>query len=149
MASRRAQKILILCRANSCRSQMAAAFLERLDSALLIRSAGTNPVTEVHPLTIKVMKEAGIDISDREPVDIRKYIDEPWDFLITVCDVAKNECPTFHGKVERKIYYRFVDPLEFAVNQQRRSDIFRNVRDDIEFEMEEFYEMFISKKNSD
>jgi arsenate reductase len=140
-------KILILCRANSCRSQMAAAFLERIDPALFVRSAGTDPIEHVHPLTIKVLKELEIDISHRKPVDISVYLHESWDFLITVCDVAKEECPAFHGDVKQRIYYRFVDPLDFSDKEPKLHHLFREVRDNIETEMKDFYEDFIQRSN--
>lgn len=136
-------KILILCRANSCRSLMAAAFLERIDPNLIVRSAGTNPIDYIHPLTIKVLKEIDIDVSQRRPIDVRNYLDEPWDYLITVCDVAKEECPAFMGAVNQRLYYRFVDLLDFSDKEPKLLELFRQVRDNIDMEMKDFYDDFI------
>ena len=85
--------ILILCTGNSCRSQMTEGFLKSLDSNLRVRSAGTNPSSKVHPKAIQVMSELGIDISHGKPENVGQYLNDKWDYVITVCDNAKETCP--------------------------------------------------------
>ncbi len=142
-------KILVLCTANSCRSQMASAFLASFDSRLYVKSAGTAPALAVHPLTVKAMKEVGFDISKCTPTDVGKYVREPWDYLITVCDVAKYDCPTFVGSVGNKIHYRFDDPMAYAFDDgPKLFTLFQEVRNLIHEEMSDFYETFILKRKT-
>lgn len=77
-------KILILCTGNSCRSQMAHGFLQSFDPSLEVFSAGTHPAEKVNPMAIEVMQEAGIDISHHIPTNVSEYINESWDYVITV-----------------------------------------------------------------
>jgi arsenate reductase len=95
-------RILILCSGNSCRSQMVEGFLRYFDAQLYVRSAGTNPSGQIHPKAVQVMAELGIDISEGQPDHIDKYLDEEWDYVITVCDNAKEMCPIFMGKVKNQ-----------------------------------------------
>ncbi|NCC91512.1 MAG: arsenate reductase ArsC, partial [Spirochaetia bacterium] len=88
-------KILILCTGNSCRSQMAHGFLQHFDEKLTVRSAGTEPAGQVNQTAVKVMKEAGIDISHHTPEMVDRYINDKWDYVITVCDHANETCPLF------------------------------------------------------
>ena len=81
--------ILILCTGNSCRSQMAEAWLKQINPSLNVYSAGTYPQNNVHPLAIKVMEESGIDISTNIPKSVDNLIDKEWDYVIFVCDNAK------------------------------------------------------------
>ena len=92
-------KILILCTGNSCRSQMAHGFLQSFDASLEVYSGGTEPAAQVNPKAVEVMKEAGIDISSHTPVSVRTYLDQAWDYVITVCGGANESCPAFTGKV--------------------------------------------------
>ena len=85
-------KVLILCTGNSCRSQMAHGFLQSFDKNLTVFSAGTEPAKQVNPRAIQVMKEAGIDISKHNPTQVNKYINNEWDFVITVCGGANETC---------------------------------------------------------
>lgn len=118
--------ILILCTGNSCRSQIAEAWLKQINPSLNVFSAGTIPANEVHPLAIKVMKEAGIDISQNKPKSVDEFLDKDWDYVITVCDDAKENCPLFTGKAENIIHYSFEDPSkkegtdEFIWNEFKR-----------------------------
>ena len=82
-------KILILCTGNSCRSQMAEGFLKSFDNKLEVYSAGTSPAEEVHPKAIRVMAEEGIDLSSNKPSSVDEFLDESFDYLITVCGDAK------------------------------------------------------------
>ena len=96
-------RILIICKANSCRSQMAESFLKKIDPELMVVSAGTEPADSIHPLTVKAMSEIDIDISQSITTDIRKLTFEDWDFVITVCDIAKESGPVFLGNVKNLI----------------------------------------------
>ena len=104
--------ILILCTGNSCRSQMAEAWLKQINPSLNVFSAGTIPANEVHPLAIKVMKEANIDISSNKPKLVDQFLDKDWDYVITVCDDAKESCPFFSGKTKNRLHYSFEDPTK-------------------------------------
>lgn len=103
-------KILILCTGNSCRSQMAHGFLQSFDASLEVYSGGTEPAAQVNPKAVEVMKEAGIDISSHTPVSVRTYLDQAWDYVITVCGGANESCPAFTGKVGKRLHIGFDDP---------------------------------------
>ncbi|MDT8394631.1 MAG: arsenate reductase ArsC [Bacteroidales bacterium] len=133
-------KILILCTGNSCRSQMAEGFLRALDKKNEIFSAGTNPSNRVHPKAIKAMAEAGIDISHHRPEHVERYLDESFDFLITVCGGAKESCPAFFGNVGHRLHIGFDDPAEAVGNEEEVMNTFRRVRDEIKHEFKKFYD---------
>lgn len=138
------KSILILCTGNSCRSQMAEGFLRAFDKTLLVRSAGTNPSDRVHPYAIKVMKELGIDISDGKPENVDDYLDKTWDFVITVCDNAKETCPLFHGEVKKQLHIGFEDPAEATGTEEDVMKVFRKVRDEIKRDFKTFYTTHIN-----
>lgn len=139
-------KILILCTGNSCRSQMAHGFLQSFDSSLTVRSAGTEPAPEVHPLAVKVMAEAGIDISRHKPTKVDEYIGEAWDYVITVCDAANESCPVFTGEVKNRIHIGFDDPAKAVGTDEFVLSEFRRVRDEIKKRFTNFYIVGIQKK---
>lgn len=93
------KKILILCTSNSCRSQMVEGFVKSFDSELEGYSVGTNRSKQVHPKAIQEMKEVGIDLSKNFPKMVDKFLNESFDYVITVCGNAKETCPVFIGKV--------------------------------------------------
>ncbi len=132
-------RILILCTGNSCRSQMAEGFLRSFDPALDVHSAGTHPATRVHPKAVLVMNEAGIDLSNAFPKNVDRYIDEPFDFVITVCDHAKETCPVFSGTVRHREHIGFDDPAEATGSEEEVMQVFRRVRDEIRQRFFEFY----------
>src|SRR5512145_2772796 len=103
-------KILILCTGNSCRSQMAEGFLRSLDPRMEIISAGTRPEKQVNPNAVQVMKELGIDISAHFPKHVNQFVNDPFDYVVTVCDSARETCPYFAGKVGKRVHIGFVDP---------------------------------------
>ncbi len=139
-------KILILCTGNSCRSQMAHGFLQSFDRNLEVYSAGTLPASRVNENAIKVMKEAGIDISGHVPADVAEYLGDDFDYVITVCDNAKETCPVFFGKVKHNIHIGFEDPSLFAGTKEKVLSNFREVRDQIEKEFRKFYEKELRKE---
>ncbi len=132
-------KILILCTGNSCRSQMAHGFLQSFDDNLEVYSAGTFPASAVNPVAIKVMSEVGIDISGNIPENVSSYIGEKWDYVITVCDNARETCPVFIGDVKHKLHMGFEDPSLFIGNEKDTLAEFRRVRDSIKTSFQNFY----------
>jgi arsenate reductase len=132
-------KILILCTGNSCRSQMAEGFLKSFDSELEVYSAGTNPSDQVHPVAVKVMREVGIDISQGYPKDVDQFLDRSFDYVITVCDNARETCPVFHGNVKEQLHIGFEDPAEATGTETEVLEIFRRVRDEIKRDFKNFY----------
>ena len=119
-------KILILCTGNSCRSQIAQGFLQSFDSDLTVCSAGTEPSEKVNDKAVAVMNEVGIDISNAYPKSVNQYLDEEWDYVITVCGGANENCPMFTGHVKHRLHIGFDDPAaitgdeEFVMNELRR-----------------------------
>lgn len=119
---------------------MAQGFLQSFDSSLEICSAGTEPAAGINEKAVAVMKEAGIDISDHKPESVAKYLDETWDYVITVCDEANETCPLFSGKVINRLHMGFEDPSKVAGSEQYVMSEFRKVRDRISKEFLKFYE---------
>ena len=137
-----AKRILILCTGNSCRSQMAEGFLKSFDSKLEVFSAGTNPAPRISSHAIQVMKEIGIDIGGGCPKSVDQFTSESFDYVITVCDHAKETCPIFTGKMVHRLHIRFDDPAGATGTKEENLSVFRRVRDDIK---EQFYELYTSK----
>lgn len=135
-------RVLILCTGNSARSQMAEGFLRALDSRLEVHSAGTEPAARVNPFAVAAMREAGIDISSARPKDVRRFLDQPFDYVITVCGEADRNCPVFTGQV-RRLHIGFPDPARATGSEQEILEAFRRVRDDIRRRFTEFYEQEI------
>ncbi len=131
-------RVLILCTGNSCRSQMAEAFLKKLRPHWQVVSAGTQPADRVNPFTIQVMQEVGIDISKAEPKDVAQFLDEPFDYVITVCDHARQSCPVFLGRVGQQIHIGFEDPAEAIGSEEEILTVYRKVRDQIQQRFGEF-----------
>jgi arsenate reductase len=125
------KRVLILCTGNSCRSQMAEGLVNHeLPGQWTARSAGTRPATRVHPLAVKAMAEVGVDISAGVPELVDRYLDEPWDLVVTVCDSAKESCPVFPRAVET-VHIPFEDPADAEGTDEEKMAVFRRVRDEI------------------
>ena len=135
-------KILILCTGNSCRSQMAHGFFQSFDSSLYVRSAGTEASGKLNPKAVEVMKEVGIDISKHTSDAVDMYLDKEWDFVITVCGGANENCPIFIGKVKNRLHIGFEDPSEAEGSEDYVINEFRRTRDDIK---EAFYALYNNK----
>lgn len=133
-------KILIICTGNTCRSQMAEGFLKSFNKNLDVFSAGTNAEKKVNPYAIKVMAEKGIDISNQFPKNVDLFIKESFDYVITVCDGAKEICPVFTGNVKHRLHIGFEDPANATGSDEEKLIVYRKVRDEIEREFREFYE---------
>lgn len=133
------KKILILCTGNSSRSQMAEAFLKSFDSSLEVYSAGTRPAAQVHPKAVAVMKEVGIRLDGAFPKDVDRFLKDTFDFVITVCDNAKQTCPMFLGSVKQRLHIGFDDPAEATGTDEEVLRVFRRVRDEIKDRFRQFY----------
>lgn len=136
-------KILILCTGNSCRSQMAQGFLKSFDDKIEVESAGTQPASKVNPNAIRVMDEAGIDISRNSPKSVDEFLNDEWDYVITVCDDAKETCPVFLGKVKHRMHYGFEDPSNASGSEEFIMSEFRRIRDEIKTTFFRFYNNFL------
>jgi len=140
------KRILFLCTGNSARSQMAEGFLRHLgDDKFEVFSAGINP-TEVNPLAIKVMNEIGVDISKHRSKSVREFLVQQFDYVITVCDNAKQTCPIFPGKYE-KMHWTLEDPVLVQGTEEERLLTFRKVRNQIKENILEFLNLTKDKAN--
>jgi arsenate reductase (thioredoxin) len=140
------KRILILCTGNSCRSQMAEGFLKSFDKNLEVYSAGTKPADKVNLFAIKAMGEVGIDISNGIAEDVDKYIKESFDYVITVCDNAKETCPVFMGDVKHRLHIGFDDPADAIGTEEEVMPVYRRVRDEIKRDFDEFYKKELLEK---
>ncbi len=135
-------KILILCTGNSCRSQMAHGFMQSFDSRLTVRSAGTQAAGKLNEGAVAAMNEIGIDISHHTSDQVEKYLDEEWDYVITVCGGANEACPAFIGKVKHRLHIGFDDPSHASGSDEFIRSEFRRVRNEIK---EGFYSLYINE----
>ncbi len=124
------KKILFLCTGNSCRSQMGEGFMRHMaGNKFEVFSAGVEP-TEVNPYAIKVMAETGIDISSHKSKSVNEFLQQEFNYVITVCDHAKQVCPVFPGQYER-IHWDIEDPAHAEGSEQEKLAFFRKIRDEI------------------
>jgi len=124
--------VLILCTGNSCRSQMAEAFLRKAaDGAVEVASAGSKPSGYVHPLAIRAMAEVGIDLDGARSKSLDEFVEDGVETVITVCGNADQACPTFPGQVSR-YHWGFYDPAEATGTEDEQMEVFRRVRDEVE-----------------
>jgi arsenate reductase len=136
-------KVLILCTGNSCRSQMAHGFLQSFDKSLTVCSAGTEASGKLNEKAVLVMNEIGIDISHHTSDSVDLYLDQEWDFVITVCGGANESCPAFLGKVKNRLHIGFDDPSHVTGSDEYIWSEFRRVLDEIK---EGFYKFYLSLK---
>jgi arsenate reductase (thioredoxin) len=130
-------RVLILCTGNSARSQMAEGLLRRdAGNRFDVSSAGTSP-SQVRTEAIEVMKELGIDISSHRSKSVDELAGQSFDFVITVCDNAKENCPVFPATTKR-IHWSFDDPAAAAGDRSARLAVFRRVRDEIRERLQGF-----------
>jgi arsenate reductase len=124
------QRVLFICTHNSARSQMAEGYLRHVaGDRFEVHSAGTE-ATAVRPEAIAVMAEIGVDISGQTSKTLDRYLDETWDYVITVCDDANEACPVFPGAQQRS-HWSFPDPSKASGSDEERLAVFRDVRDRI------------------
>ena len=133
-------KILILCTGNSCRSQMAQGFLQSFDSRLKVFSAGTEASGKVNPNAIRVMKDAGVDISHHTSDSVGIYLGMEWDYVITVCGGANENCPVFSGNVKHRIHMGYDDPSDATGSEEFINSEYIRVRDEIRLGFRKLYE---------
>jgi arsenate reductase (thioredoxin) len=123
-------RVLFLCTHNSARSQMAEGLLRHLaGDRFEAISAGTE-ATHVRPLAVRAMEEIGVDISGQFSKTLERYLQEPFDHVITVCDDANEACPFFPGATNT-LHWSFEDPSKAQGSEEKRLAVFRSVRDRI------------------
>ena len=122
-------RILVLCTGNSCRSQMVEGLLKSLHPSWDVFSAGTKPTGFVHPMAIMSLREIGIDISNYESKSINLFLDQSWDWVITVCGDANENCPMFYGTVKNRIHLGFPDPALSDGTDRQKLKVFNTLRD--------------------
>jgi arsenate reductase len=124
------ERALFLCTHNSARSQMAEGWLRHLaGDRFEVHSAGTE-ATRVRPLAIRAMEEVGVDITGHASKTLDRYLQEPWDYVITVCDDANEACPLFPGG-KRRLHWSFPDPSKATGSEEEQFAVYRRVRDAI------------------
>ena len=132
-----AEKVLFICTGNSIRSQMAEGLLRALGGEKWkVQSAGTIS-SYVHPLAIRVMEEIGIDISQQTSKSLDKFLNETFDYIITLCDNAAASCPVFPGQGKR-LHWPIEDPIGAIGSTEERLVLFRRTRNEIKKRIEEF-----------
>jgi len=125
------KKVLIVCTGNSCRSQMAEGWLRHFgEGKIEAYSAGTRPGLSVQPLAIEVMNEKGVDISSHRPKSVDEFLNEDLDYVVTVCDNAREDCPVIAGQ-HTTMHMPFEDPSGFIGTNEERLVQFRKARDQI------------------
>ena len=130
-------RVFFICTHNSARSQMAEGFLNHLGAGRFeARSAGTEP-SVLSPLAVQAMAEEGIDISGQHAKSIDAFLQEPFDYVITVCDDANETCPVFHN-ARHRLHWSLPDPSRVEGTREERLSVFRAVRDAIRARVEEF-----------
>ena len=135
------KKILVLCTGNSCRSQIAEGYLGHFaGDRFEVTSAGLEP-SVVNPRAIQVMKEDGVDISTHTSDDVNQYVSQNFNYIITVCDHARERCPYLPGQAER-IHWSFEDPAAARGTEDEILAVFRIVRDQIRDKIKEFLKNF-------
>ncbi len=125
---------------------MAEGFLRSLGSDVEVHSAGTEPASRVHPFAVRVMKEAGIDISGGVPKSVGAFLGQPFEHVITVCDDADRNCPRFSGTLGKRSHIAFIDPARAQGTEDEVLAVFRQVREEIRTRMSEYYEKEIKNQ---
>ncbi|MBE0618625.1 MAG: arsenate reductase ArsC [Proteobacteria bacterium] len=132
------KRVLFLCTGNSCRSQMAEGWLRHLGGDRCeVFSAGTRP-QGVNPLAVRVMAEAGVDLSSHRSKSVNDFLGRDLDLLVTVCGGAKESCPVFLGTVGDRRHWALADPAKARGSEEEVLKVFRRVRDEIRTRVEAF-----------
>ena len=124
------KRVLFLCTHNSARSQMAEGWLRALAGDRFEAASAGTEATRVHPLAIRAMAEAGVDIAGHASKTLERFVAEPWDWVVTVCDAANERCPVFPARTTR-VHWSFDDPSRAVGGEEERLAVFRRVRDEI------------------
>ena len=125
---------------------MAEGFLKSFNGNLDVYSAGTKPADRVNPFAVKAMKEVSIDISNGVAENVEKYLSQSFDYVITVCDNAKETCPVFMGNVKHRLHIGFDDPADAVGTEEEVMPVYRRVRDEIKKDFFEFYKKELKEK---
>lgn len=139
-------KIFFLSNQNSCRSQIAEAILKNFDHNLEIYSAGIEPVDHVSPVAIKVMQEIGINLKQHIPQHFSNFQDMEFDYLITVGDGTAEELKIPKLKFKRKMHLGFHNPYKNSKNKEEIHQKCREIRDEIQTELDYFYNKILKKQ---
>lgn len=123
--------------------------MQSFDETLTVCSAGTAPAGRVHPLAVKVMKEVGIDLSSHTPQRVEDFLQQPWDYVITVCGGANESCPAFAGEVRHRLHMGFDDPSKSEGSEEVLLLEFRRVREEIKERFYRLYQQEISASGKD
>jgi arsenate reductase len=123
---------------------MAEGFLKSFDHQSEILSAGIRPEKEVNPYAVRVMKETDIDISYQYPKNVKDFVNESFDFVITVCNQAQEVCPVFTGDVKQRLHIGFEDPADAAGTDEEILLVYRKIRDQIRSEFEKFCRSYLA-----
>ena len=135
--------ILVVCVGNSCRSQMAEAWFGDLGLAQVhVTSAGTEPAGYVHPMAKRVMLESGVSLADQSSKSVNRFLDQNFDYVITVCAEAEESCPAFPGHT-KNIHWYFEDPAAAMGSENEMQEKFRQVRDEIQIAVADFLEQLV------
>ena len=130
------QRVLFLCTHNSARSQMAEGLLRHLAGDRFEAFSAGSEATHVRPLAIRAMAELGVDVSRQESKTLERYLPEPFDYVITVCDQANAGCPIFPGG-KRRLHWSLPDPSQARGTEDERLAVYRQVRDDLRQRIEQ------------
>jgi thioredoxin type arsenate reductase len=133
-------RVLFICTGNSARSQIAEALLRGLGGAAFEPSSGGTEPKGVNPYTVRVLKEVGIDWSGARSKPLAGFIGGRFDYVITVCDRARQACPVFPGR-HQMLHWDLEDPAEVEGPDERRLEAFRRTRAEIETRLRPFVEM--------
>jgi len=118
---------------------MAEGIMRNFNPQMEVFSAGTRPEKQVNKYAIKVMSEIGIDISQHYPKLVDGFVSQPFDYVITVCDNAKETCPVFIGKVGKRVHIGFEDPADAKGSEEEIISVYRKIRDQIKKRFTKFY----------
>jgi arsenate reductase (thioredoxin) len=125
------RRVLFLCTHNSARSQMAEGFLRALAGDRFEAASAGTEATRVHPLAIRVMNEVGIDLGGHTSKTFDRFLGQPWDYVVTVCDSANERCPVFPARTTR-LHWSFEDPSAATGSEEKKLQTFRRIRDEIQ-----------------
>ncbi len=126
---------------------MAHGFMESFDKSLYVRSAGTEASGYLNQKAVAVMRELGLDISHHTSDSVEKYIDEKWDYVITVCGGANENCPSFLGEVKNRLHMGFEDPSDAVGDEEFIWSEFRRIRDEIKISFKSLYDELQKQNN--
>jgi arsenate reductase len=133
------RRVLFLCTHNSARSQMAEGFLRSLAGDRFEAASAGTEARGINPLAVRVMAEAGVDLGGHTSKTLERFLGEPWDYVITVCDSANEACPLFPAATTR-LHWSFDDPAAARGSEAERLAVFRRVRDEIKAKLESWLE---------